>query len=382
MAPTVQTILLTQKGEVKQIKIPGKDITIEIIQKLLKSKNEIDLLATYEYATNHLYIFGAIDGKAGTENQHELPPPHDAILVFGDLLLIASADKNFANPVTFTTLNYEKFYQHIFEGEEEDEEEDVAVDDVNDDDDGVVEEEEEEEEEEDEEEEEEDEEEGEEEEGDKAVVIVATKAKAKKKAAPSFLNSGKNKQNLLMQNTSFKVLEIDTQEDSKGGIRKNITNRIGELIPSIDKNILEHAIFKASMNESDKLHIISHWDNPLFENIYKTVARRIITNLYKDSYVKNSRLIQRAVAGEFTLEELAGKNPYELYPELWKDLADRQIMREQKLLEGNKGMATDQFKCHGCGKRECTFYEMQTRSADEPMTIFITCLNCGKRWRQ
>ena len=73
---------------------------------------------------------------------------------------------------------------------------------------------------------------------------------------------------------------------------------------------------------------------------------------------------------------------YELYPENWKELSDKQLIREQKILEGNKSRATDQFKCKKCGKRECTYYEMQTRSADEPMTIFITCLNCGKHWRQ
>ena len=38
--------------------------------------------------------------------------------------------------------------------------------------------------------------------------------------------------------------------------------------------------------------------------------------------------------------------------------------------------------CRKCGQRECTFYEMQTRSADEPMTIFVTCLSCGNRWKE
>ena len=40
------------------------------------------------------------------------------------------------------------------------------------------------------------------------------------------------------------------------------------------------------------------------------------------------------------------------------------------------------FTCGKCKSQNTTYYEMQTRSADEPMTAFITCLKCGKRWKQ
>ena len=43
---------------------------------------------------------------------------------------------------------------------------------------------------------------------------------------------------------------------------------------------------------------------------------------------------------------------------------------------------TDRYKCRKCGSRKCSYYEVQTRSADEPMTQFITCLKCNTRWRQ
>ena len=42
-------------------------------------------------------------------------------------------------------------------------------------------------------------------------------------------------------------------------------------------------------------------------------------------------------------------------------------------------VTTDEFKCGKCGKRKCTYYQKQTRSSDEPMTTFITCVNCGHK---
>ena len=56
--------------------------------------------------------------------------------------------------------------------------------------------------------------------------------------------------------------------------------------------------------------------------------------------------------------------------------------RDKLLFEMKPESMTDVFKCHKCKKRECSYYEVQTRSADEPMTVFVTCLNCKNRWRQ
>lgn len=42
---------------------------------------------------------------------------------------------------------------------------------------------------------------------------------------------------------------------------------------------------------------------------------------------------------------------------------------------------TDMFQCNNCKKRRCKYFQMQTRSSDEPMTTFVSCLNCGKRWK-
>ena len=41
----------------------------------------------------------------------------------------------------------------------------------------------------------------------------------------------------------------------------------------------------------------------------------------------------------------------------------------------------DMFTCGKCGTQKTKYYTKQTRSADEPETIFITCEN-GHRWRQ
>lgn len=47
----------------------------------------------------------------------------------------------------------------------------------------------------------------------------------------------------------------------------------------------------------------------------------------------------------------------------------------------NVKRAKGQFPCGKCRSDNTTYFQMQTRSSDEPMTTYVNCLNCGKRWK-
>jgi transcription elongation factor S-II len=161
-----------------------------------------------------------------------------------------------------------------------------------------------------------------------------------------------------------------------------IDKHLGELLSQDQRTDLERGIYNAALKDATQKGIKKHWENPDFADIYKVVARRAIVNLDPKAYVGNERLIQRLQDGEFQCHKVPFMTAKELYPEHWQPLADEQMKRENTMLEGDKEGGSDMFKCKRCGKSKTKYWEMQTRSADEPMTIFIRCLNCGKEWRQ
>jgi DNA-directed RNA polymerase subunit M/transcription elongation factor TFIIS len=169
-------------------------------------------------------------------------------------------------------------------------------------------------------------------------------------------------------------------------VRETVTSvieeRMDQLLDPDQRQDLERGIFNAALEEATRRGIRRHWENPDFVQIYKVIARRTVVNLDPEAYVGNSRLIKRLQEGEFPPHRVPFMTPRELYPEHWQELADEQLKRETTMLEGNQEEGSDMFKCRRCGKSKTRYWEMQTRSADEPMTIFIRCLNCGKEWRQ
>jgi len=60
----------------------------------------------------------------------------------------------------------------------------------------------------------------------------------------------------------------------------------------------------------------------------------------------------------------------------WLD-ANRDNINRQAGIKAIGGL----FKCWRCKSEKTTHYQKQTRSADEPMTVFVQCTQCGNRWR-
>ena len=165
-------------------------------------------------------------------------------------------------------------------------------------------------------------------------------------------------------------------------VRRVIAARFQDKLNEPDQVDLEKGIYNQSIDEATKRSVRKVWENPDFKAIYDINAKRTISNLDGSSYISNNRLFSRLKEGEFKPHDIPYMSYSELYPEKWGTMIELSIKREAKMLEVDKSMATDMFRCTRCGKRQCTYYEMQTRSADEPMTQFIRCLNCGKQWRQ
>lgn len=143
---------------------------------------------------------------------------------------------------------------------------------------------------------------------------------------------------------------------------------------------LEIGIYNWTVTNADKYKIAKNWKNPKFAILYKDKARSVLANIDSTSYVKNTRLMERLQEHEFLPHELPFMKPENVFPEKWKEIIDEKLKKEHALESKPEAMTT-LFKCGKCKKRECNYKEKQVRSADEPMTIFITCLNCGNRWR-
>ena len=169
-------------------------------------------------------------------------------------------------------------------------------------------------------------------------------------------------------------------------VRQKIIKIIQTLFPKNNKvrsREVERGIYNYSIDRCVSKDMFPSWDNVIFREIYLSKSKSIYTNLNSKSYVKNRDLIHKILLEEIQPEKLAYMTPVEVFPEMWEHIIRENEHREKVITESMMGSATDKFVCPNkkCRARKSVYTEVQTRSADEPMTLFITCLVCGQRWR-
>lgn len=164
---------------------------------------------------------------------------------------------------------------------------------------------------------------------------------------------------------------IENPENFRANIRKKIDKKLNNEKASLN---LEKGIFNYALKEADNRRIVKKWDNKFFVQIYLNHLKSILENL-------NEKWIEEINNNTIQSHKLAFMTHQELNHEKWGQLIDAKSKRDKNKFETNLAAATDTFTCRKCKANQCTYYQMQTRSADEPMTTFVTCIPCGNRWK-
>ena len=157
--------------------------------------------------------------------------------------------------------------------------------------------------------------------------------------------------------------------------------------PAISSNV-EKAIFNFAIRKTKEMNrqnvIIGppSWENPTFVANYK---RKYLTLKFNITHPDNNLKQKIQNMSPMNIHALPNQTPPELFPtgpyaQMYKDKLRKEIDAELKKAEFDESKC-GLFTCGKCKSMKTTYYELQTRSADEPMTAFVSCLNCGKRWK-
>jgi DNA-directed RNA polymerase subunit M/transcription elongation factor TFIIS len=130
---------------------------------------------------------------------------------------------------------------------------------------------------------------------------------------------------------------------------------------------IEIAILNRCVNDAQKWFVDIDWNNAVFVDMYRSRA----VSLYP----------YREMAANLTPTEFVDSTAVDLNPKRWKEMIQK-IIDKEKAMYSKKSTASIFMFCSSCKKKtRCDYYQLQTRSADEPMTTFVTCLECDKRWK-
>ncbi len=166
--------------------------------------------------------------------------------------------------------------------------------------------------------------------------------------------------------------------DNPVRLREKVVSTLQSLLPDLDISCcrnMERSIYNYSIDKGDEYKIIKRWENPFFVQIY--------TDKFKMVYflLKREEIIQQIMDQTILPRDIAYKSNRELFPDKWNALLESKKIRLENKYFPKIEASTDNFECRRCKKNRCTYYQAQTRSADEPMTTFVTCLDCGNRWK-
>ena len=342
-------VCIALNGTITELQVPVK--TKDVLEWMRKKYKNPNLqfqgkLQDPSKETRMLNIFASMNEDDENTNTHMLPSPFDEEVYNSPILVFATENDesdsyipDITKYVPLKPLEYETLYQEWTFAVDEDEEEV--------------------------------EEQGEEdEEGDAPVEEVYEEVEEDVPVTRP-----------VAKRTVSKVSSRDAFVDC--AIREKVLENFKDLLESEERSKeLEHHMLQTVVDMAKKEGYEVDWTNKTFWNMYRTRAISLYENLNPSSYVQNKEsLLQKLKNGDLSCKVVAEMSPIDLCPARWKSSIERIIETEKKLYSTQKSASIHMW-CSSCKKKtKCDYYQLQTRSADEPMTTFVTCLECTKKWK-
>jgi DNA-directed RNA polymerase subunit M/transcription elongation factor TFIIS len=329
----VGTIILNN-GTLNEVSVPAK--TVDVLEWIRKKYKQPTIqfqgkLQDPVDESRWLSIFAKVADDDDEPNQHMLPSPYDEETYSGVIIILATRsesdeyDKSISLYVNLTMEEYETLY-HEWSFNSSDEEE---------------------------------EEEEEEEEIPEEPELVA------RQVTQVVVNKIKTNDVFISCPIRDKVIQNFAEQTNV------------EIAALLEKYTLGYVVEQCKLNCIDV-----DWTNRIFWNTYRSKAISVYENLQIDGSTKNTEnWASKLLTSEIEPKAFVELSAQELCPTKWKAALDKMVELETRLYTKNTSAAIHLY-CSGCKKKsKCDYYQMQTRSADEPMTTFVTCLECDREWK-
>jgi|UniRef100_A0A6C0JKN7 DNA-directed RNA polymerase subunit M/transcription elongation factor TFIIS len=332
----VQATIVASNGTLSEVTIPAK--TTDVLEWMRKKYKQLGIQFQGKIQDplkedRWLSIFAKIADDEEDSNQHMLPSPLDEESYSGVIVILAtmSDSDDYEKPVTsYVNLGVEEYetLYHEWSFNMSDEEEEAG---------------------------EEEEEEEEYEEPDEAPRV-----------APQ----------VTVKTIKTKNVFVEC------AIRDKVVQNFTEVTSSEIASELEAQLLYSIVNYCKLNGIDVDWANKVFWNTYRSKAISLYENLRTNGTVTNTEnWAKKLLSREVDPKAFVDMPAEELCPSRWKAALDKIVEAEIRLYSKNVSAAIYLY-CSRCKKKsKCDYYQMQTRSADEPMTTFVTCLECDREWK-
>jgi transcription elongation factor S-II len=170
-------------------------------------------------------------------------------------------------------------------------------------------------------------------------------------------------------------MSTETESDVLDGTKRSYRSRgqsyLAEYLPPNEAIQLEDLVFAYTTQ------YVSCYNLNLVH--FKSLYNSKIQDLYYNLNPMNSPTLLASILNKkVDITRIPYLSPEELNPTCWESIIKKRDFIEYKK---NNTATSDAYECRKCKQRKCKVYSLQTRSADEPMTIFVQCEVCNCSWR-